>query len=240
MGLCIRSTTKKYKTKSKTKCRTKCRTKTKNAKKTIKKYSNDDKSMCLKSGVPLYNNSVVFQYYSKSKDNELPGMGAGEKIKHCDVSKYEKLSSIPNWRKMLSNFWEPPGNDKTKSLFTLGGHKWRTVQHYLQGIKYMKENPKYYREFSLDSGSAFCKNPLLAKKMYKDIPSDTDFKMREEAEREKALYAKYSQNIYLKNMLLNTLNAKLVHFRRGKPPLISNELMRVRQKLRKEVCKDNN
>ncbi len=104
----------------------------------------------------------------------------------------------------------------------------------------MKENPKYYHEFSLDSDSAFCKNPLLAKKMYKDIHSDTNFKMRVEAEREKALYAIYSQNIYLKNMLLNTLNAKLVHFIRGKPPLVSNELMRVRQKLRKEVCKDNN
>ena len=231
MGLCIRSTTKKCKTKSKTKC--------KNAKKTIKKYSSDDKSICLNSHVHLYDNSVVFQYYSKSKDNELPGMGAGEKIKHCDISKYEQLSAIPNWRKMLSNFWESPGKDKKKPLFTLGGHKWRTVQHYLQGIKYMKENPKYYHEFSLDSDSAFCKNPLLAKKMYKDIPSDTNFKMREEAEREKALYAKYSQNIYLKNMLLNTLNAKLVHFRRGKPPLVSNELMRVRQKLRKEVCKNN-
>jgi predicted NAD-dependent protein-ADP-ribosyltransferase YbiA (DUF1768 family) len=240
MGLCTRYTTKKCKTKCSSKGKTKCRTKCKNAKKTIKKYSSHDKSICLKSGVPLYDNSVVFQYYSKSKDNELPGMGAGEKIKHCDISKYEQLSSIPNWRKMLSNFWEPPEKDKTKALFTLGGHKWRTVQHYLLGIKYMKENPKYYHEFSLDSGSVFSKNPLLAKKMYKDIPSDTNFNMREESEREKALYAKYSENIYLKNMLLNTLNAKLVHFRRGKPPLVSNELMRVRQKLRKEVCKDNN
>ena len=231
MGLCIHSNTKKRKTTSKTT--------SKNAKKTIKKYSNHDKSICLNSSVPLYDNSVVFQYYSKSKDNELPGMGAGEKIKRCDVSKYEQLSAIPNWRKMLSNFWEPPGKDTNKALFSLGGHNWRTVQHYLQGIKYMKENPKYYREFSLDSGSVFSKNPLLAKKMYKDIPPDTQFKMHEEAEREKALYAKYSQNIYLKNMLLNTLNAKLVHFRRGKPPLVSYELMRVRQKLRKEFCKNN-
>jgi predicted NAD-dependent protein-ADP-ribosyltransferase YbiA (DUF1768 family) len=233
MGLCIHSTTTKSKTKYKTK------TKSKNSKKTIKKYTSDDKSICLKSGVPLYDNSVVFQYYSKSKDNELPGMGAGEKIKHCDISKYGELSAIPNWRKMLSNFWEPPGKDKNKALFSLGGHKWRTVQHYLQGIKYMKENPKYYREFSLDSGSALSKNPLLAKKMYKDIPPDTNFNMREEAERKKVLYAKYSQNIYLKNMLLNTLNAKLVHFRRGKPPLVSNELMHVRRELRKEACKNN-
>ncbi len=99
MGLCIYSTIKKSKTKSKTK--------SKNSKKTIKKYSSDDKSICLKSSVPLYNNSVVFQYYSKSKDNELPGMGSGDKIKHCDVSKYEELTAIPNWRKMLSNFCEP-------------------------------------------------------------------------------------------------------------------------------------
>ena len=68
----------------------------------------------------LYTNSVVFQFYSKSKDNEIPGTSSGEKIKQSCIPKYSELSAIPNWRKMLSNFWEPPGNeDKTKALFSL-------------------------------------------------------------------------------------------------------------------------
>ena len=68
---------------------------------------------------------------------------------------------------MLSNFWEPPGKDDTKALFHLGGHKWRTLQNYLQGIKYIKENHNYYLQFSLDSNSKISKSPILAKKTNK-------------------------------------------------------------------------
>jgi hypothetical protein len=35
-------------------------------------------------------------------------------------------------------------------------------------------------------------------------------------------------------MLLNTRNAKLVQFRRGKPPVVCDELMRVRHRLQQE------
>jgi len=86
------------------------------------------------------------------------------------------------------------------------------------------------------------KNPTLAKSAakddkYKDIKPDADFNLREEKEREDAQYAKYSQNSYLTDMLLNTRNAKLVHFRRGKPPAVCNELMRVRHRLQQEKRK---
>jgi predicted NAD-dependent protein-ADP-ribosyltransferase YbiA (DUF1768 family) len=189
----------------------------------------------------LYTNSVVFQFYSKSKDNELPGKSSGEKITQSCISKYSELSTIPNWRKMLSNFWEPPGNEsKTKALFSLGGHKWRTLQNYLQGIRYIDENHKYYLQFSLDSNSQLSKSPILAKKMYKHIKCDDNYEERKTIELERGLYAKFSQNIYLRNMLLNTLDAKLVHFRRGKPPLLCIELMKVRQRLRNELCNNVN
>jgi predicted NAD-dependent protein-ADP-ribosyltransferase YbiA (DUF1768 family) len=72
---------------------------------------------------------------------------------------------------------------------------------------------------------------------YKDIKLDADYGAREEKEREDAQYAKYSQNSYLADMLLNTRSAKLVQFRRGKPPIICNELMRVRHRLRLEQAK---
>jgi predicted NAD-dependent protein-ADP-ribosyltransferase YbiA (DUF1768 family) len=192
---------------------------------------------------PLYDDATVFQFYSKSMDKPLPGTGSGETIERADIPKYAELAKeSPQWRKMLSNFWEPPGDDKEKALFLMDGHKWRTLEHYLQGVKFRKDNPKHYLQFSLDSGSDMSKNPTLAKSAakddkYKDIKPDADFNLREEKEREDAQYAKYSQNSYLTDMLLNTRNAKLVHFRRGKPPAVCNELMRVRHRLQQEKRK---
>jgi hypothetical protein len=187
---------------------------------------------------PLYDDATVFQFYSKSMDKPLPGTGSGETIERADIPKFAALAKeTPQWRKMLSNLWEPPGDDRDKALFTLDDHKWRTLEHYLQGSKYRKENPKHYLRFSLDSDSDLSKSPELAQTKDKDkdtVPTDADYGAREEKEREDAQYAKYSQNSYLTDMLLNTRNAKLVQFRRGKPPVVCDELMRVRHRLQLE------
>jgi hypothetical protein len=188
---------------------------------------------------PLYDDSIVFQFYSKSMDKPLPGTGSGETIERADIPKFAALAKeTPQWRKMLSNLWEPPGDDRNKALFTLDDHKWRTLEHYLQGSKYRKENPKHYLRFSLDSDSDLSKSvDFKDKDKDKDkdtVPTDADYGAREEKEREDAQYAKYSQNSYLTDMLLNTRNAKLVQFRRGKPPVVCDELMRVRHRLQLE------
>lgn len=195
------------------------------------------------SHAPLYNDAIVFQFYSKSMDKPLPGTGSGETIERADIPKFAELAKeTPQWRKMLSNVWEPPGDDRAKPLFELDGHQWRTLEHYLQGSKFRKETPKHYLQFSLDSDSDLSKSPALAQAAakddkYKDIQPDADYGAREEKEREDAQYAKYSQNSYLTDMLLNTRNAKLVQFRRGKPPVVCNELMRVRHRLQLEKRK---
>jgi hypothetical protein len=186
---------------------------------------------------PLYDDATVFQFYSKSMDKPLPGTGSGETIERADIPKFAALAKeTPQWRKMLSNLWEPPGDDRDKALFTLDDHKWRTLEHYLQGSKYRKENPKHYLRFSLDSDSDLSKSvEFKDKDKDKDpVQIDADYGAREEKELEDAQYAKYSQNSYLTDMLLNTRNAKLVQFRRGKPPVVCNELMRVRHRLQLE------
>jgi hypothetical protein len=172
-------------------------------------------------------------------DKPLPGTGSGETIERADIPKYAELAKeTPQWRKMLSNVWEPPGDDRVKPLFELDGHKWRTLEHYLQGSKFRKENPKHYLNFSLDSDSDLSKSAALLKDdKSTDIRPDADFGAREEKEREDAQHAKYSQNAYLGDMLLNTRNAKLVQFRRGKPPITCDELMRVRHRLQREKAK---
>ena len=195
------------------------------------------------SHAPLYDDAIVFQFYSKSMDKPLPGTGSGETIERADIPKFAELAKeTPQWRKMLSNFWEPPGDDRSKALFELDGHSWRTLEHYLEGSRFRKENPKHYLNFSLESDSDLSKSPTLAQAAakddkYKDIMPDADFGAREEKELEDAQYAKYSQNSYLADMLLKTRNAKLVQFRRGKPPVVCNELMRVRHRLQREKVK---
>ena len=194
-----------------------------------------NRSLGRESGQQLYDDATVFQFYSKSMDKPLPGTGSGETIERADIPKYAALAKeTPQWRKMLSNLWEQPGD---KALFVLDGHQWRTLEHYLQGSKFRKDNPKHYLQFSLDSDSELSKSAALLQTVHekhKDVQSDADFGTREEKEREDAQYAKYSQNSYLADMLLNTRNAKLVQFRRGKPPVVCDELMRVRHRLQQE------
>jgi predicted NAD-dependent protein-ADP-ribosyltransferase YbiA (DUF1768 family) len=47
-----------------------------------------------------------------------------------------------------------------------------------------------------------------------------------------AIYAKFSQNKNLNDILLATRNAKLVQYLRGSPPKVFHHLMQVRHKLR--------
>ena len=194
-----------------------------------------DRSLARESGQQLYDDATVFQFYSKSMDKPLPGTGSGETIERAAIPKFAELAKeTPQWRKMLSNVWEPLGDDRAKALFLLDDHKWRTLEHYMQGSRFRKENPKHYLKFSLDSESDLSKSVALVQDKHTDVQPDADFGTREEKEREDAQYAKYSQNSYLTDMLLNTRNAKLVQFRRGKPPVVCDELMRVRHRLQQE------
>jgi len=184
----------------------------------------------------LYNNSTVFQFYLGSMDKPLPGSGAGESMGPEGLKEYDDLKKITSWRKMLSNSWP--------AVFILDGHKWLSVEHYYQGSKFKRQNKDYYLLFSLDSNSELSQNQAMAEgaggngkyqgKVIRDkkINIDDDFfSGRDKKEMEDAMFAKFSQNEDLKKILLATKRAKLTHFVRGNPPVVFNELMRVRQRL---------
>jgi predicted NAD-dependent protein-ADP-ribosyltransferase YbiA (DUF1768 family) len=188
----------------------------------------------------LYEEDVVFQFYSKSDPKPMPGKGSGEKIPESRVLEFKELSTIKDWRKMLSNFWISP--------FMLHDHRWASVEHYYQASKFKKNNPEFYLLFTIESGTEISKDATLAQAAgrkesgkhngellrSKTIKMDEDFDSRKDKELNDAQNAKFTQNQALHDMLLATHRAKLVHYIRGKEGVVFDNLMVLRQKFEQE------
>lgn len=184
-----------------------------------------------KSG--LYDENVVFQFYSKSA-NKPPGKGTGEKISAEREAEFKELRSKDNknWRRVLSNFYISP--------IQIDGKRWNSVEHYYQGSKFKKENPEYYEQFSLDHPtSKFKEDPAKAKSAGGGKAgrpqADSDFfgaNGRSSKEMKKAQMEKYKTNEYARKILLLTKDAKLTHYLgRGQGTVDFTETMEIRREL---------
>lgn len=182
----------------------------------------------------LFDESVVFTFYSRSAKAPKPGMGDGERIPESLKAQFVSLAKIDEWRKKLDDMWD-------KAVLTIEGHRWASVEHYLQGAKYKKGFPDVYLMFSLDSGSEIsgdvkqAKGPAKGphKGLKEGLRVDTDYALgRDEQERETALKAKFIDNLDMKHLLTSTGRALLMHKEGvGKEPTPDMELMKLRANL---------
>ena len=210
----------------------------------------------------LYNNDSVFVFYSKSRD-VLPGKGGNKhkdeskrwSEKVSDPSKFDELSRIKNWRKVLSNMWGGLSENEDKPLFNLDGYEWASVEHWFHANKFkwkMEENAEYkdfYEKFTFNSGSEICKDAKFALgaggrtgrvkgKQYrpKNVVLDPNWEKIKEKIMAQGQRAKYMQDTLSKKVLLATKDAKLVHLvtRRGKGSVLVNfnSTMEIRESLK--------
>jgi len=187
----------------------------------------------------LYDKDITFMFHSMSNSTPKAGKGSGEHIPDLFLFEYNNLNNIPDWRKKLDDSWMAP--------FTVDNHRWNSVEHYYLGSQFKKGYPDFYNKFSIDSDSEISKDIALARiagsktgknkdnvLREKHIKVDPDFydvgpNSRDKTERLTALIAKFTQNLDLKRILLETKRAKLVHFVRGREPDVDMELMKLRR-----------
>lgn len=224
----------------------------------------DDDLMEAREMDGLYDDKNVFKFYSRSSDS-IPGKGkagGGEKIAEGEEDEFTELAGIRNWRKVLSNFHTRNDADgNILPLFTSRGEDgetldWASVEHYYHAHKFKKNNPEYFKLFSMESKSEISTDPRKAlgaggrtgyikvdkkRKKFRDdsIQMDSDFFTGgyNETIMEDAQRLKYNQDELSKKVLLATKDAKLIHLetRRGKPtnlvPFINT--MKIRKELQK-------
>jgi predicted NAD-dependent protein-ADP-ribosyltransferase YbiA (DUF1768 family) len=187
----------------------------------------------------LYDDNIVFVFYDKAASGKMPGKGNGEKMPEGVgfVKDFAKLASISNWRKKLDNSW--------MQEFQLGGRRWASVDHYISACQFKENNPEFYISFSLESGTPLSKDLEIVKAALspsgknkgeiirpKNVTADATFtEKRQQLELMNALFAKFSQNEDLKELLILTKNAALKHYKRSQEPELAENLIFVREKI---------
>ena len=187
----------------------------------------------------LYDDDIQLIFYKASAD-KVPGKGSNEKMAKELMRDFSQLAAIKNWRKKLDNSWI------MSTPFVLDGHQWNSAEHYYQASKF-KGTPDFYLSFTAESGTKLSKDAELAKAAAstsgkikgelirpKEVSMDSDLngKQKEKALRD-ALEAKFMQIEEMRTLLLETKNAKLLHYRKSKDPELAEALMMVREKIQK-------
>ena len=163
-------------------------------------------------------------FYSKSSDKP-PGKGTNEFVQ--DFSKYNNLKNIPDWRKVLSNFYVAP--------FTFEGYTYKSVEHAFQGYKIGMIDKEKGLRFTVESGHSIGQGDgLTARKNRKLVVLSNNQLFEWNKVKSnilgKILMEKFMQVPLAKDVLLETKDAILLHGAMG-PATRQYELEKVRSLL---------
>ena len=189
----------------------------------------------------LYDPKIVFSFYSKSNKKPYPGKGSHEEVPQEKIGDFSTLATIEDWRKKLDDSW-------MGTKFTLDGKDYASVEHYYQSSKFKNSHPDFAELFTLNSGSPISKDVDLCQgaggksgKYKKEQIRPKGYKIdpefypeRNKKERTRAVEAKFTQNVDLQFLLLNTKEAKLVKYVPGSIRKPDIELMKIREKMAKK------
>jgi hypothetical protein len=188
-------------------------------------------------------NNDIFMFYSKSSSKPLPGAGTQESIK-SDIN-YDSLGIIDNWRRKLSNFWTTTNAIKIADKeFASVEHFFHFMKFWeintLSGAK-RKQYNSYALNFTINCEDPLCwgrSNANIAKQKggiksglnHRDEwfqPIENIFLNQDHDGYGNILlrdyilavgmYHKFMQNMDLKEMLLSTKEALLIHPDGGSP-----------------------
>ena len=184
-----------------------------------------------------YDDSIVIQVYNKSKHAKV-GEGSGETIKPelkiaKNVLELNNKKKYPEWRKKLDN-------DFFVTNLKIDGINWTSVKHYMLASRfngltdiYSKFKKDGLYGSNIEEAQQFYESQLAKKSIKSTLTNDEEFKKNEPVLLEKALYAKFTQNDDLRELLLLTDNALINNFKQGKGASPFIELMKVRKLITK-------
>ena len=184
-----------------------------------------------------YDDAIVIQVYNKSKHAKV-GEGSGETIKpelkiSKNVLELNNKKKYPEWRKKLDN-------EFLVTNLKIDGINWTSVKHYMlasrfNGITdiYSKFKKEGVYGSNIEEAQKFYETQLAKKSIKSTLINDEEFKKLEPGLLEKALYAKFTQNDELRELLLLTGNALITIFKQGKGSSPFVELMKVRKLITK-------
>lgn len=172
------------------------------------------------------NEKDVLYFFSRSLDL-IPGKGVHEYVN--DISEYEELMKIENWRRILSNF--------CKCEFEYKNHKYGSVEHAFQSAKISLKDSDLAYQFTIDSGSKLGMGTGLdARKARKIVVLDKEMidkwdKIKWEI-MDEIVEARFRQDEVGADVLLKTKDAILLHgVPRSKPMRMYSH-----EKVRKKLC----
>ena len=184
-----------------------------------------------------YDDSIVIQVYNKSKHAKV-GEGSGESIKpelkiSKNVLELNNKKKYPEWRKKLDN-------EFLVTNLKIDGINWTSVKHYMLASRFngitdiiskFKKDGVYGS--NIEEAQKFYESQLAKKSIKSTLINDEEFKKMEHTLLEKALYAKFTQNDELRELLLLTGNALITLFKPSKGAIPFVELMKVRKLITK-------